>query len=350
MLILLVCILLILIIVTHGLRLAFHSSSPAELKRQARAGAASAHLYEVSRSSEGVSLILSILVALWGTLFIWTLFRITPWLFALPISIGILLFVFSVKQRWAQRVGRSLAPLVSSSLLIMERALHPLFKVLRVGKAAPVKHSGLYEKQDLVDLVQTQALQADNRISESELRVVWGALTYGDKRVIEVMVPRGQIDAVAEDDAIGPVLLDELHKSGHSRFPVLSGDPEEEKVSGILYLHDLLGVKAGGKVAAHMDTKVYYVHEDFTLDTVLRAFYKTKRQLFMVVNEFEDVVGLITLEDILAEILGRDMPEEFEEYESPQAVARMHKKSHKPTKQDEDAIIIDETVVESEQP
>jgi CBS domain containing-hemolysin-like protein len=77
----------------------------------------------------------------------------------------------------------------------------------------------------------------------------------------------------------------------------------------------------GGRVSTLMRRPVVYVHEDFSLGQVLQAFLKTYNHLFIVVNEFEEFVGIITIEDVIDQIIGRPLADEFDNYTDLRAVA-----------------------------
>jgi CBS domain containing-hemolysin-like protein len=125
---------------------------------------------------------------------------------------------------------------------------------------------------------------------------------------------------VSVEDEVGPLFMDELHKSGHSRFPVY--DPEkDDAIVGILYLRDLIGSKKSGSVKALMSPQVYFVHEELDLNHALNGFIKTHHHLFIVINNFEEFVGILTIEDVLEQVLGRQIVDEFDAYENLREVA-----------------------------
>ncbi len=189
-------------------------------------------------------------------------------------------------------------------------------------------HTGLYEKSDLAKLLAQQREQPDSRIAASEIDLLLHSLSFGDKLVSETLVPKRVMTVVAASDSIGPVLMDELNKSGHSRFPVY--DQKRDNIVGILYLHDLVGARQTGKVADVMSRKLTFVHEDFTLYQTLQAFLRTKQHLFLVVNSFEELVGIITIEDVLEQMIGKPIVDEFDRYDDLRAVAMAAaKKDHK---------------------
>jgi len=180
-------------------------------------------------------------------------------------------------------------------------------------------HTGLYEKSDLFDLLERQKGQPDSRIPEAEVDLLQHALTFGDTLVVDALVPQRVVKMIAASEPVGPVLMDELNRSGFSKFPVYEG--HRDNVVGILHLRDLVGARKGGTVADVMHRNLTYVHEDFTLYQALQAFLKTKRHLFLVVNSFEELVGIITIEDVLEQVIGHPIMDEFDKYDDMRAVA-----------------------------
>jgi CBS domain containing-hemolysin-like protein len=212
------------------------------------------------------------------------------------------------------------APAISKALSY----LHPL--LTRVGNVVrqhyPLNvHTGIYEKEDLLELLESQKSQPDNRIPAGEIDVAENALSFGDIKVQEIMVPRRAVRVVSTEDAVGPIFIDELHKTGFSRFPVYEG--KRDNIVGMLYLRDVAHLQHAGTVAKAMRSEVFYVHEEFSLYQVLQAFLRSKHHLFIVVNGFEEYIGIITIEDVLAQILGTPILNEFDSYDDRRAVAKL---------------------------
>jgi len=189
-------------------------------------------------------------------------------------------------------------------------------------------HTGLYEKSDVAELLLRQQGQPDSRISTAEIELLLHSLSFGDRTVAEAMVPKRVVKLVAASETVGPILLNELSRSGHSRFPVY--DQRRDNIVGVLHLRKLVGSKRTGRVSDLMSRKLTYVHEDFSLLQTLQAFLKTKQHLFFVVNGFEELVGIITIEDVLEQLIGRQIVDEFDHYEDLRAVAAAAaKKDHR---------------------
>jgi CBS domain containing-hemolysin-like protein len=117
--------------------------------------------------------------------------------------------------------------------------------------------------------------------------------------------------------------MDDLHKTGHSRFPVAKDGAKSASpdIVGTLYLKDIIGYEGGGKVKELARKEVYYINEDSNLRQALDAFLKTHHHLLMVVNSFEEIAGILSIEVILEQIIGQPIVEDFDNYEDLRAVA-----------------------------
>jgi len=102
-------------------------------------------------------------------------------------------------------------------------------------------------------------------------------------------------------------------------------DDRGEQVVGILYTHDLLRHAAGQqRVGDAAERQIHYLHEDDNLDVALKAMLRVRPKLFVVVNGFAEYMGVIALEDILEEIVDRQVVDEFDEHADLRRVAARH--------------------------
>lgn len=173
-------------------------------------------------------------------------------------------------------------------------------------------------------------------LTADERKLILHSLTFGTRRVSEIMTPKGMIDSIDKKELLGPLVLDDLHKTGHSRFPVI--DKDIDHVVGMLYIQDLLtiGAKRSETVEKTMTPRVFYIREDQSLHHALSAFLRTQHHLFVVVNEFRETVGLVSLEDVIEALLGRKIIDEFDAHDDLRAVAlrNPHGNNHPPTSED----------------
>ncbi len=329
-------------LIAVGLYRVYHLVPLSELKRRARTGSRpGAAIYKTV--AQGT--LTDVLLWLAGTVSLIALTKLAAgyswWLLGLVILAAAWLTVFAPKPKdggWSWRLAGYASPHVGKAVSSLAPVLRPLTVLFPAGRH-PHVHTGFYEKEDLLALLNRQNRLVDNRIPEDELKMAAGALTFGDKKVADVMVPRRQVRFIERDEAIGPMLMDELFKTGHSRFPVIRGSvrPSAPEVVGTLYIPDLLkNLEKPGKVRDIMHHDSRFINETHNLHQALDAILKSQHHLLVVVNNFEEMVGVITLEDILEQIIGRPIVDEFDRYEDLRAVAGRQAKAeqaahHEPT-------------------
>jgi len=193
--------------------------------------------------------------------------------------------------------------------------LQPITKLLHGSAQSPDIKPASREELDHV------MKQSSRFFEQNEYEMVKGVLEFGGLTVRDCMIARDAIDSVAVDELLGPLVLNDLHKTGHNLFPVIEGDIDH--IVGVLDVQDLLvvGDKKSPRVKNVMDSRVCYLHEDQTLGSALEAFVKTKRNLLIVINDTEETAGLLSLADVIKVIMGSVISDEFEEYDDLRAVA-----------------------------
>ncbi len=220
--------------------------------------------------------------------------------------------------------GRRLGIIFSPTVVFMLHYLHPLLEPLGqfVNHYYPHNAStGLYDSEDILNLLEWQKEQPDNRLSPEQIETAARALNFGNKRVSDAMLASSSAKLVGVNESIGPVLIDELHKTGRDRFLVFEG--KKDNIVGTIYLEDALKqVQKGGSVGDITRHDVRFVHEDFALNRALAAFLKTKQDTLVVINRFEEFVGVLSLQDVLAEIINQPAEDKFDAYQDRQAVAQ----------------------------
>jgi metal transporter CNNM len=170
----------------------------------------------------------------------------------------------------------------------------------------------IFTREELTHLVDEHAKEhsSTSGIDIDESRIVSGALEYSRVPAKDVMTAIGEVHSIESDDTIDVSLLSRLKRLGHSRFPVL--DTEQGSYIGILYMKDLLGEDLPVPVTHVYRDRIFDVPSDSPLDTVLSRFIQTKSHLFLVQDEDDTVVGIITIEDVIEKILNREINDEFD--------------------------------------
>lgn len=308
-----------LLIVVMGVRLEHTSFSQFELARRVRSGDARAKAIQkheellpyVASLQRVLTALLIVAVSFLGALtYHWALGLLIALFVALEAgALAHLPFL----QRRIQALYTRIEPAV---LRFVDR-----FKgVLRVIKTVspPVEDTTLDSKEELEHLVA----QSGMLLSDDQRRVIQSSLTFEECLVKDSMTPRAVMRTVEKDEVLGPLVLDDLHKTGFSRFPVTDGDIDH--IVGVLHIQDLLTInshRTSTTVSEAMERRVYFIHEDQTLKDALNAFVTSKHHLFIVVNEFRETTGVLTLEDVVEALIGREIVDEFDAHEDLRVVA-----------------------------
>jgi CBS domain containing-hemolysin-like protein len=310
-----------------SLQRTYHHVPVRELKRRARAhDELAALLYKAVAYGYTLRAVLWFLIGITSAAFFVYVTRTEPAWFALVASgalvwIGFVWLPARQVSRLSERLAARVAPVLAGLLYYLHPVVERLITFIRRHYPLHI-HTGLYEKADLLELLERQQVQPDNRIEAAELEIAHNALSVGDVLVRDVLTPKRVVKTVNIEDAIGPVLMDELHASGFSRFPVYEG--KKDHIVGTLFLRDLVRKKTGGLVKNTMRPEVCFIHEEQSLVEALQAILKTRHHLFIVVNSFEEYVGVISIEDVLSAIVGKPILDEFDQYDDLRAVAAYH--------------------------
>ncbi len=307
-----------LLILVASMRPTRADMSEFELRRRSEKGDEKAKkLLEKETSADDIRTILQIVTALLLVVFVLTSVLWHDWLIGTIAAVVMVLEYGAVAQlKYVHAFAQTLYGYIEPYLLKFVKAGQ---KVLRFVRFQPdvQPNREIYSKEELVELIRNSrgVLTAD------ELRRLTSGLEFESKLVSEVMTPRTVVDTVASDELLGPLTLDDLHKTGHSRLPVVQGDIDH--IIGILYIQDLLVATAKKTPTAReaMEPKVYYIREDQTLQHALSAFLKTHHHLFVVVNEYRETVGVLSLEDVIEAMLGQKIIDEFDSHDDLRKVA-----------------------------
>ncbi len=231
----------------------------------------------------------------------------------------VLAVLYPVFSRYAVfgRLGGQLYGVVEPSLLAFMEKYRRFFHVLRDDSflhGSELKVSSRDELSELID-------NSKEVLSSDERSLLVASLAFADKTVDTIMTPRAVVDFIKGSEFLGPLVLSELHNLGHSRLPVVGEDLDH--VIGVLHLRDLLSldVKRSTTAEKAMEKKVYYIHENDSLEHALAAFLKTRRHLFIVINDQRETVGILTLEDVLEALIGRRIVDEDDIHADLRAVA-----------------------------
>jgi putative hemolysin len=220
-----------------------------------------------------------------------------PWAAALAAWGVAVVLVFVVGDALPRSVARIAPELMAVALPLARRTLAPFGVLLRL--------LGWIEAELHAWAGTERPLQPNLGVAQRDMLL--GVFTLADTRVDEVMTPR--LDMVAVDlAAAASEVVEAFRQSGHSRLPVFDGTVDN--IVGIVFAKDLIplalgmGEPAAGSRWQDLVRPAVYVPETKTLDSQLRDFHRGPAHLAIVVDEFGGTAGLITLADILEEIVG----------------------------------------------
>lgn len=339
-----------LVLALYGvvLRKTYFSLPLAELKRRAQKhDSDAAQLYRAAAYGDSLSSLLWLGIGLCSALSLILLARVLPvWLGVVIIGPLLWTVFWLLPAGRTSSVGIWLTRIVTPLITWLLNYLHPTLSrgsdFVQHRYASP-KHTGLYERDDLLELIHSQQRQLDSRLSTEELEIVKRTLSFSDYKVADILLPRSKVKTVLADDVVGPVLIDELHKNAQDY--VLVRESKKGPFVGTLTF-TRLGLTSKGQVRDSMDEVVYYLHEKDTLSEALHAFFVTNHPLFVVVNNFEEYVGIVSIENILHILLGHIPGDNFDQYTDSSAVAVRHTKAEKSPEPSQSSVKTEDEVIE----
>ena len=236
----------------------------------------------------------------------------------------------AVFSRFALMLGSHVAPFVRFVMVVLYPVTKPIAWTLdrALGDELPT----IYSKEELVKLIEEHEDAKASDVDADEERIVKGALTFSDKTVKDVMTPRSMMRMIERSTTVDSSLIADIKQDSFSRIPIYDG--ESGTVTGMLYVRKFLCTDATGKTADEVaEESVEFVHENEKLDAVFNRFLKTRHHLFIVLDDFGTVVGLITLEDIIEEIIGSEIVDEADRYEDLRLEAKRRMLAQRATDQ-----------------
>ncbi len=213
----------------------------------------------------------------------------------------------AITVRYGLEIGAKVVWLVKFIIFILYPICGPLAwgldKVL--GKEMPI----IYSKRELIKIIEEHEDLPQSSIDADEERIVKGALTFSDKKVSEIMTPRKRVFVLPADLFLDDNLIRVIKKKGHTRIPVYNKN--NNQVIGVLYVKDLIGLDK--KILLNkicQQHKLMKVSQDMKLDTLLNKFVKYKLHLAIVEDTQHEFIGVVTLEDVIEEVLNVEIIDE----------------------------------------
>ncbi len=221
--------------------------------------------------------------------------------------------------RYALKIGAKTSWLVKIFMVILFPICWPIAWVL--DKALGEEMQTIYSKKELMKIIEEHGEIQESDLDADEERIVKGALSFSDKNVGSIMTPRTVVYALEVSVVLTKKLLNEIKEEGFTRIPVYRNSIDD--VIGILYSKDLINIKLKTKIKnIYRKQKILTISKDLKLDKLLNTFIKTKTHLACVRNEYHEFEGVVSLEDVIEEILKLEIVDETDKTVDLQMKAR----------------------------
>ena len=223
----------------------------------------------------------------------------------------ILLFGEVLPKVYASRNKEKIAKLMAYPLYILDSFLTPIsIPLIGVTSSIEKKLNKRQSNLSVEKLSQALELTSDDATTKEEQKLLKGIVSFGNTETGQIMTPRIDIFAISEDDSYENIIANIVDK-GFSRNPVYGESIDD--VIGILYAKDLLPYLNNKNFNwKKLIREPYFVPENKKLDDLLREFQEKKNHLAIVVDEYGGTSGIVTLEDVIEEIVG-DINDEFDD-------------------------------------
>lgn len=187
------------------------------------------------------------------------------------------------------------------------------FYLIKLKLSENIKGKTTVEEESWMEIEEAvESAREEGSLDEDEYRILKNVIQFSDILVSDVMTPRTVVFSCNANNTVEQtVFLPEIRM--YSRFPIWEGEALDDGVIGYVMSRDILYAALQGQMdlpLRHFKRDVYYIPENAPLDAALDMFLKRKQHLFLVVDEYGGVEGLITMEDVLETILGTEIVDE----------------------------------------
>lgn len=225
------------------------------------------------------------------------------------VSFFILVFTEITPKLLAARNPEKVSLFVAWPISLLMALLRPIVNVfmaisavlIRTFRGKPAPRAPLITEEELRLMIEVG--KEEGALNDEERKMLHRIFEFGDTTAGEVMVPKEKMASI-KLDAAPEQLLDVLVEEGHSRIPAYKDSLDD--IKGIIYARDLLHIwhNKGLVIIPDLIQPAYFVHKDKKVNEVLKDFQRMKIQIAIVTDENNKTLGMVTLEDLIEEIVG----------------------------------------------
>ena len=244
---------------------------------------------------------------------------------ALGITAGIVaIVVVAIPHAWANCASEEILAKTLPVILAVRYLLFPITAILMICDV-PIRRLAGHGDQDeenpdelRQEIIQAAAdVAAEGGVDAQEMEMIESVMEFGETDAAEIMTPRTDIFAL-EANCDWVTAANDIFKAGHTRVPIYSENIDN--IVGIIYAKDLLEYVGSSTCPTDLTTiarKPFYVPETKPLDDLLREFKTRKVHIAVVLDEYGGTAGLVSIEDVIEEIVG-EIADEYDESEQKQ--------------------------------
>jgi CBS domain containing-hemolysin-like protein len=183
--------------------------------------------------------------------------------------------------------------------------------ILKMVGIKPVSEGEEIHSEEELKLIIAES-EEGGAIESSERELIQNVFDFDNRIIKQVMVPRFKISGISASSTLEQA-VSVVFKEGYSRYPVYESGLDE--IVGVVHTKDIMRhyIEKTGKTLGEISNKAYYVTENKPIDQVLREFQRKKVQMAIVVSEYGGTIGIVTLEDVLEELVGEIQDEHDQE-------------------------------------
>ncbi len=291
----------IIFLLVHGAKPGRSTLSQYELRRLEKEG--DKHAQSLTRRNKllpGAVLLKRWLLIILASLIVWLTVTLNGWFLGVVASV-VAIALADIISRWQPLAGlaKKYWTKLEPHLLLF---IHNYAKwLVSLGPKEQSNHIAIHSQQELAHVIDS------SQVFSPELKSrLQASLAFGESAASDIMLPRAEIETVDQSDTLGPVILDNLHKTGRTYFPVI--DKNIDHVVGVLHLDKLVGDMQKTHTAKKaMEPRADYVNETQPLNEVLETFLRTGQHLLIVVNKSKKTVGVIDFQTLLEKLVGHKL-------------------------------------------
>lgn len=223
------------------------------------------------------------------------------------LTLLIIIFGEIIPKTIGENNSEKISLMCAPFLLFLTKVLYPVVRLFELITSRLVKNKSIVSEEEIQMMSHLGSIEGS--IEDDEKEMIENVFSLNDKSARDIMTPRSMMYAKQKGLKIGDI-KEELYEESFSRIPVYGEDNDD--IAGLVFRVELLSALAKDKQDTKIDDymkEVIYVDEDMRVDHLLPFFQKKKTHLAIVKNEFGETSGLVTLEDVLEELVGEIIDE-----------------------------------------